>query len=69
MSKSSYVCQRDGLAVYMWRTAGKWKHATGGRGPRSCGKPPIVVERQAYEKWMDAEAKAAVQAVRRFLSD
>lgn len=67
MSKSTYVCQRCGCAVYMWRTAGTWKHATGGRGPRSCGKPPVVMERAAYEKWMDDMAKAAVAAVRRHL--
>lgn len=67
MSKSTYVCQRCGCAIYTWREAGKWKHATGGRGPRSCGKPPIVVERAAYEKWMSDMAKAAVAAVRRHL--
>lgn len=66
-SKSTYVCQRCGCAVSLWGAKGTWKHAAG-RHVRSCRKPPIVVERQTYEKWLDDSAKAAVEAVRRHLN-
>lgn len=46
---SRYVCARCGLAVYSWgRGDGiTWKHATGWRGPKSCGQKPIPVQRAA----------------------
>jgi hypothetical protein len=66
MSKSTYVCQRCGCAVYTWREPGKWKHAAGPH-KLSCGEPPIVMERTEYGKWMAAEAAGARAALRRFL--
>lgn len=66
MSKSTYVCQRCGLPVHLWGAKGTWKHVAN-QHSRSCRKQPIVVERAAYEKRMDEDAKAAVTAVRRFL--
>lgn len=58
--KSKYVCYRCGLPVHYW-AGGVWKHVANQHG-RSCGKPPLVCERERLE----AEAKAAVEAVRRF---
>lgn len=66
MSKSQFVCQRDGLAVHLWGAKGTWKHCAG-RNARSCGVPPVVMERAEYEKWMADEARAAIDAVRRHL--
>lgn len=51
-SKSQFICRRCGLAVYSWMGADNttvWKHATGGRGAKSCGKPPVVVDRAQAE--------------------
>ena len=63
-AKSTFVCQRCGLAVSLWR--GKtWKHSAGSR-VRSCGMPARVVEREAYERDMDEFVKGAAQAMRRF---
>lgn len=55
-SKSTYVCQRDGLAVHLWR-GDVWKHAAGGP-VTSCGKPPIVVLRTDWQAEMDATMEA-----------
>jgi hypothetical protein len=65
-SQSHYVCQRCGCAVHLWGAKGTWKHAAG-RNVKSCGKPAVVMEREAYEKWMHEEAVAAVEAVRRHI--
>lgn len=65
MSKSTHVCKRCGCAVYFW--CGKvWKHATGGNS-RSCRQTPVVIEREAYEKWIAAEVAGMRAAMRRFL--
>ena len=60
--KSRYVCLRCGLPVHAWRGS-SWKHVANQHG-KSCGKPPHVYERAQLE----AEARAAVQAVRRHLA-
>lgn len=60
-SKSTYVCFRCGLPVHLWGRNGTWKHVAN-QHTRSCGKPALVVERERLE----AEARAAVEAVRRF---
>lgn len=62
MSKSVYVCQRDGLAVYLWR-GGVWKHAAG-PNVRSCRRPPVVVERAAFEAMLAGAAADAAAAIR-----
>lgn len=63
MSKSTYVCQRCGCAVHLW--AGKaWKHCAG-RNARSCGKPPVVMERAAFEAWLKETARQDIAALRR----
>jgi hypothetical protein len=46
-SKSEFVCELDGLPVHFW--AGKsWKHMAN-QHQRSCGRPPKVVSRTAYD--------------------
>lgn len=46
--KSKYVCARCGVSVGRWYFG--WKHQSGWHGPKSCGKPPEVITREAYEK-------------------
>jgi hypothetical protein len=63
--KSEFVCRRDGLTVHIWGPRGSWKHCASGTTDRSCGKPPIVVERVQYEKEMSEFVAAARVAVGR----
>lgn len=65
--KSTYVCQRCGCAAQWWRES-IWKHATGGRGRRPCRLPPLVMERDAYEQWLEQAAVEAVDAIRHRLT-
>jgi hypothetical protein len=57
--KSDYVCKRCGVSVGLW--AYGWKHHNGGYGNRSCGKPPLVIERSTYERDLQAMVDAVVQ--------
>jgi hypothetical protein len=66
VSKSAYVCKRCGCAVYSWGGKGTWKHATGGNS-RSCRQKPVVMERQAYDEWMEQEVAGMRAAMKRFL--
>ncbi|GIH95326.1 hypothetical protein ACFFMN_23475 [Planobispora siamensis] len=47
--RSEHVCDQCGLAVYPWGEKG-WRHAASGSTRPSCGQPPQVVTREAYQK-------------------
>lgn len=50
--KSQYVCGVCGVSTILWVKG--WKHATGGRGPATCGRPPRPTLREDYDREMAA---------------
>jgi hypothetical protein len=59
-SKSQFVCNTCGLAIYLWRGE-RWKHAAGGRSTPSCGKVPVVAKREDYERNLAAALNHALR--------
>lgn len=64
--KSKYVCGRCGVAVGVWAKGqgSYWKHQNGGYGNRSCGRRPMVVERDTYEADIRGMVDAAMSLSR-----
>lgn len=44
MNKTPYVCNNCGVSVITWGDG--WKHANGGLGNRSCGRPEPIERAQ-----------------------
>ena len=66
MPKSEFVCRRCGCAIHLCGSSKGdfWKHATGGTGPQSCRREPIIISRAVYEQ-QEREALARATATLR----
>lgn len=64
--KSQFVCQRCGVSVGRWAKGATtiWKHQANMHNT-SCGKVPVVVERERYEREMRAFVEDAFAAINR----
>jgi len=63
MAESKFLCLRCGSPVIAWRDG--WKHANSGTSDtRSCGKPPRVAARDAYERDMQGVVDLAIEHTR-----
>ena len=64
---SSYICRRCELPVGRWAKGSglTWKHFASPY-TTSCGKPPLVVEREVYEREMLQFVEDAFSAIRLF---
>lgn len=62
---SDFICVRCEVGVVRWasREGTVWKHVANVHR-KSCGRKPLVRERVAYEREMEAFVEDAVEAIR-----